>query len=79
MHDHQKLEAIQEGPSTGERISKQVFPHKGTLLNSKMEQTADKCNNMDEFQIHRISERSVFRRSILYDFIYMMFPIMAKS
>ena len=41
MHDHQKLEAIQEGPSTGERISKQVFPHKGTLLNSKMERTAD--------------------------------------
>ena len=44
-----------------------------------MEQTADKWNNMGEFQMHRISERSVFRRSVLYDFIYMMFPIMAKS
>lgn len=44
-----------------------------------MEQTADKGNSMDEFQMHRINERSVFRRSILYDFIYMMFPIMEKS
>ena len=44
-----------------------------------MEQTADKGNSMDEFQMHRISERSAFRRSILYDFIYMMFPIMLKS
>ena len=44
-----------------------------------MEQIADKGNNMDEFQMHRISERSVFRRSILYDFIYMMFAIIEKS
>ena len=58
MHDHQKLEAIQEGPSTGERISKQVFPHKGTLLNSKMEQTADIHKTWMDLKSSMLTERS---------------------